>query len=52
MVLGLWGKKIGMTQLFAKDKVVSVTVINTANWYITQIKKKMLMDIMLFKLDI
>jgi len=40
MVAGLWGKKIGMTQLFQKDKVVPVTVINTANWYITQVKKE------------
>lgn len=38
MVIGLWGKKIGMTQIFQNDKVVPVTVIDTANWVITQIK--------------
>jgi len=40
MVVGLWGKKIGMTQIFEKDKVVPVTVIDTANWYIAQIKRE------------
>lgn len=38
MVAGLWGKKIGMTQLFKDDKVVPVTVIDTSDWYVTQIK--------------
>lgn len=39
MVNGLWGKKIGMTQVFSdKNKVVPVTVIDVANWYVTQIK--------------
>ena len=41
MVNGLWGKKIGMTQVFSQDnKVVPVTVIDIANWYVTQIKTK------------
>lgn len=41
MVNGLWGKKIGMTQVFtAENKVVPVTVIDVSNWYITQIKTK------------
>jgi large subunit ribosomal protein L3 len=41
MVNGLWGKKIGMTQVFSeKNKVVPVTVIDVANWYVTQIKTK------------
>lgn len=41
MVTGLWGKKIGMTQLFADDgKVVPATVIDLANWVVTQIKTK------------
>lgn len=41
MVSGLWGKKIGMTQVFINDnKVVPVTVIDVANWYVTQIKTK------------
>jgi large subunit ribosomal protein L3 len=36
---GLWGKKIGMTQIFSEgQKVVPVTVIDVAHWYITQIK--------------
>lgn len=39
MVNGLWGKKVGMTQVFSeKNKVVPVTVIDIANWYVTQIK--------------
>ncbi len=39
MINGLWGKKLGMTQVFAQDnKVVPVTVIETGNWVITQIK--------------
>lgn len=40
MVTGLWGKKIGMTQLFAQGKVVPATVIDVANWVVTQIKTK------------
>lgn len=35
---GLWGKKIGMTQVFADNKAVPVTVIDTSNWYITSSK--------------
>ncbi len=39
MVRALFGKKIGMTQVFDKTgKVVPVTVINIARWLITQIK--------------
>jgi large subunit ribosomal protein L3 len=38
MVAGLWGKKIGMTQIFKEDKVIPVTVINTSDWVVTQIK--------------
>lgn len=41
MVKGLWGKKIGMTQVFDKDKVIPVTVIDVSNWLITQIKTEM-----------
>lgn len=41
MLRGLWGRKIGMTQVFSENqKVVPVTVIDLANWYITQIKTK------------
>ncbi len=41
MVSGVWGRKIGMTQVFSDDyKIVPVTVIDTAHWYITGIKTK------------
>ncbi|HZW61732.1 MAG TPA: 50S ribosomal protein L3 [Candidatus Babeliales bacterium] len=40
MVKGLWGKKIGMTQIFSENGVVPVTVIDVANWFITQVKTK------------
>jgi large subunit ribosomal protein L3 len=41
MVKGLWGRKIGMTQVFSdKQQVVPVTVIDVAHWYVTQIKTK------------
>lgn len=35
---GLWGKKVGMTQVFHQDKVVPVTVVDVSNWLVTQIK--------------
>jgi len=39
MLSSFFGKKIGMTQLFTEDGVViPVTVINAANWFVTQIK--------------
>jgi large subunit ribosomal protein L3 len=37
MISGLWGKKIGMTQVFAGDKVVPVTAIDVANWIVINI---------------
>jgi len=41
MMSGLWGKKIGMTQVFSeKQKVVPVTAIDVSQWYVTQIKTK------------
>jgi large subunit ribosomal protein L3 len=41
MLSGVWGKKIGMTQVFSeKNMVVPVTVIDLNNWYVTQIKTK------------
>jgi large subunit ribosomal protein L3 len=41
MVNGLWGKKIGMTQVFSdKGVVVPVTVIDVARWFVTQVKTK------------
>ncbi len=38
MLSGIWGKKIGITQLFYKDKVVPVTAIDVGNWVVTNIK--------------
>lgn len=38
MINGLWGRKIGMTQVFAQDAVVPVTVIDVAHWRVTRIK--------------
>jgi large subunit ribosomal protein L3 len=38
MITGIWGRKIGMTQVFANDKVVPVTAIDIADWYVTNIK--------------
>lgn len=41
MLNGLWGKKIGMTQVFSDDhQVVPVTVIDVGNWVVTQVKTK------------
>jgi large subunit ribosomal protein L3 len=40
MISGLWGKKVGMTQIFADGhKVVPVTVIDVGNWLVTQVKQ-------------
>src|SRR3990170_4065377 len=38
MIAGLWGKKVGMTQSFSAQQVIPVTVISTANWFVTDIK--------------
>ena len=38
MVTGFWGKKIGMTQVFSNNKVVPVTAIDIAHWFVTNIK--------------
>ncbi len=39
MVNGFWGRKVGMTQVFAGDnKVVPVTAVDASGWYVTQIK--------------
>ena len=41
MVAGVWGKKIGMTQVFSeKNMVVPVTVIDVSYWVVTQIKNE------------
>ena len=38
---GIWGKKIGMTQVFTDEGVVvPVTAIDLAGWIVTQIKQK------------
>lgn len=39
MITGIWGKKIGMTQVFAEDdKVVPVTAIACSHWIVTNLK--------------
>src|SRR5690606_16611055 len=38
MASGLWGTKIGMTQVFVGDKVVPVTAINVAHWFVTALR--------------
>ncbi len=40
MVIGVWGKKIGMTQIFDNERVIPVTVINLDHWIVTNIKRK------------
>jgi large subunit ribosomal protein L3 len=37
-VNGLWGKKVGMTQIFQGDKVVPVTVVDVAHWFVIAVK--------------
>jgi large subunit ribosomal protein L3 len=37
-LIGIWGRKIGMTQVFVNDKVVPVTAIDIVDWRITNIK--------------
>jgi large subunit ribosomal protein L3 len=39
MIQGIWGRKVGMTQVFAEDNsVIPVTVVNISGWFVTQIK--------------
>lgn len=38
MVAGLWGKKVGMTQVFVGDKVVPVTALDVGRLVVTCIK--------------
>jgi large subunit ribosomal protein L3 len=38
MAARLWGKKIGMTQVFSNNKVVPVTAINVGHWLVTNVK--------------
>lgn len=38
MIQGIWGKKIGMTQVFNGDVVVPVTAVDVSGWLVTRIK--------------
>ncbi len=39
MLSSFFGKKIGMTQIFTEDgNVLPVTVVDAANWFVTQVK--------------
>lgn len=40
MSTGFWGKKVGMTQVFLDNKVVPATMVNAANWIVTNIRTK------------
>lgn len=41
MIQGIWGKKVGMTQVFsANNRVVPVTMIDVSQWLVTQVKTK------------
>jgi large subunit ribosomal protein L3 len=40
MITGLWGKKIGMTQIFEKEKVIPITVIDLDHWIIINVRTK------------
>lgn len=38
MINGLWGKKLGMTEVFHGDLALPVTVVDASGWYLLQIK--------------
>lgn len=38
MVKGFWGRKVGMTQIFADNKAVPVTAVDPSGWIVSQIK--------------
>ena len=38
MINGLWGKKIGMTEVFHGDLALPVTVVDASGWYVLQVK--------------
>ena len=40
MATRLWGKKVGMTQVFSGNKVMPVTAIDVAHWLVTNVKTK------------
>ena len=46
MVNGLWGKKVGMTQIFVQEdgRALPVTVIEVTGWFVTQIKDEIVDD--------
>lgn len=40
MTMGIWGRKIGMTQVFTENKVMPVTVVDVAHWFVTGVRNK------------
>ncbi len=40
MVAGIWGCKVGMTQIFSENKVIPVTIVDVSHWVVTNIKPK------------
>jgi large subunit ribosomal protein L3 len=40
MTQGFFGKKLGMTQVFAGNKVVPVTVVDVSNWFVLGTKNQ------------
>lgn len=38
MATRVWGKKVGMTQVFSNNKVIPVTAIDIGHWLVTNIK--------------
>ena len=40
MLVGTWGRKIGMTQCFLKDRVVPLTAIDVSHWYVVNMRYK------------
>lgn len=42
MIRGIWGKKIGMTQVFSDDKLIPITVVDTSSWVVVGTRKKSL----------
>lgn len=38
MASGVWGRKLGMTQVFTEDKVYPATAIDVSDWFVTNIR--------------
>ena len=38
MITGIWGQKIGMTQVFSDNKAIPVTVVDVGHWFVTGVK--------------